>query len=608
MRRRAGARGRRKLTHPPLSRRAASQFRLNGVDVVLAKVDGPSEPRLMRELEVHGFPSFHWFAYGRLRDYGGGRRNDSMVEWVTYHARKNAFHEVSSTREAEDLIASLNATEAVVGRFVSRWSPEATSFMIGAEEEDTRSQNKSMAYILILEDRGIGALKLGSQAGEELESGQLQGPAIGPSVYLMRSEDAGGGYVHYGRQYKPPKWDRVPPDQRYSLFDPGRLKAWVATFRMPKVVPLTRYWNKVLASPVRNQTLLFSDEGSPGHQERMAAFSMVAERWFGKVLFLEIPSKLTNVLKYFGMTADDYPALVVAVAGNGELDKGEMYRLDQTNPEYNFTTILRRSASRPAGEDTCRQGQTCAGEMQAVAEMERVIRSFAISSFEGKEMEFKLPEQDLTEDVIYPDDPVRKLTASNFLDVVLDAERDVFVKFYAPWCGHCKSMKTSYMELCDKFEDRPKVVVAEFDATAHKVPPVVAGSPLSVEGYPTLILWPAELRYTNANRPLLPSKYVSFDTLAYPSNSTQNKASPIRYQGAREVEAMEAFIRKHSVSLQIVNAMENKVAALEVRACSSAFLFWRVRACLRCRQVRGSSDKAKALRSLGPTPRCVCSR
>jgi len=48
--------------------------------------------------------------------------------------------------------------------------------------------------------------------------------------------------------------------------------------------------------------------------------------------------------------------------------------------------------------------------MKAVMEMERVIRSFAISSFEGKEMEFKLPEQDLTEDVMYPNDPVRKLT------------------------------------------------------------------------------------------------------------------------------------------------------------------------------------------------------
>jgi len=190
---------------------------------------------------------------------------------------------------------------------------------------------------------------------------------------------------------------------------------------------------------------------------------------------------------------------------------------------------------------SCKEGQTCAGEMKAVMDMERVIRSFAISSFEGKEMEFKLPEQDLTEDVMYPNDPVRKLTASNFLDVVLDTERDVFVKFYAPWCGHCKSMKTLYMELCDKFEDRPKIVIAEFDATAHKVPPVVAGTPLSVEGYPTILFWRAER-----------------------SNETNFKASPLKYQGAREVEPMEAYIRRHSVSLELLKAMEDKVVKMEV--------------------------------------------
>ena len=522
-----------------MSRKAASRFRLDGVDVVLAKVDGPSEPRLSRELGVHGFPSFHWYAYGRERKYEGGRRNDSMVEWVTYHSRKDAFYEVYSTRDAEDLMSTLNASEAVVGRFISRWSPEATSFMIGAEEEDQRARkpNESMAYIMILENRGIGALKVGSTAGEEVETGQMHGPAIGPSIYMKRSEDAGGGYVHYGRHYKPPKWDAQPADRRYSLFDPDRVKAWVATYRMPKVIPLGKYWNKVLASPVRNQTLLFSDTGSPGHEERMAAFAMVAERWFGKVLFLVIPSKLTNVLKYFGMSVGDYPAVVVAVAGNGELDKGEMYRLDQTNREYNLTSILQTNV---LASHTCKEGQTCAGELKAVSEMENVIRSFAKSSFEGKQMEWALPEQDLTDDVIYPDDPVRKLTATNVLDVLLDPSRDVLVKFYAPWCGHCKSMKTMYMQLCDRLQDAPKVVIAEFDATAHKVPAMVANVPLKVDGYPTIILWPAEY-----------------------NNSTKNKGSPVRYGGSRELEPMDAWVRKHSVSLRVLRELHDKVEAME---------------------------------------------
>ena len=49
-------------------------------------------------------------------------------------------------------------------------------------------------------------------------------------------------------------------------------------------------WSKVLKSPVRNQTLLFSDVGTEGHELRQAAFEAASRRFFGRVLFMIIPS------------------------------------------------------------------------------------------------------------------------------------------------------------------------------------------------------------------------------------------------------------------------------------------------------------------------------
>ena len=42
------------------------------------------------------------------------------------------------------------------------------------------------------------------------------------------------------------------------------------------------------------------------------------------------------------------------------------------------------------------------------------------------------------------------MVAETFDEIVNDKTKDVLIEFYAPWCGHCKSLAPKYDELAEK--------------------------------------------------------------------------------------------------------------------------------------------------------------
>ncbi|KAL9123358.1 MAG: hypothetical protein Q9187_000085 [Circinaria calcarea] len=78
---------------------------------------------------------------------------------------------------------------------------------------------------------------------------------------------------------------------------------------------------------------------------------------------------------------------------------------------------------------------------------------------------------------------VLDLIPSNFDQVVLNSGKPALVEFFAPWCGHCKTLAPIYEELAQHFafaED--KVSIAKVDADNHKE----LGRKFGVQGFPTL--------------------------------------------------------------------------------------------------------------------------
>ena len=85
---------------------------------------------------------------------------------------------------------------------------------------------------------------------------------------------------------------------------------------------------------------------------------------------------------------------------------------------------------------------------------------------------------DLTSNVV-------ELTTSNFGKT---SDGLWLLKFYAPWCGHCKKLAPTYERVATHFAEAKGgsgVHVAKIDATEH---PGLAGR-FDVKGYPTLLLF-----------------------------------------------------------------------------------------------------------------------
>jgi len=105
------------------------------------------------------------------------------------------------------------------------------------------------------------------------------------------------------------------------------------------------------------------------------------------------------------------------------------------------------------------------------------------------------------------------LDTKNFEDSIKTGV--TFVKFFAPWCGHCKRLAPTWEELAAKYEGNESVRIAKVDCTAE----------------------------ANANKELCDGQDVKgFPTL----NIYKDGKKITEYNGKRGLEELDAFVKEHS--------------------------------------------------------------
>eukprot|EP00884_Botryococcus_braunii_P017433 jgi/Botrbrau1/4373/Bobra.105_2s0019.1 len=78
-------------------------------------------------------------------------------------------------------------------------------------------------------------------------------------------------------------------------------------------------------------------------------------------------------------------------------------------------------------------------------------------------------------------DGVVNLTKKTYDEAVADGKL-WFVKYFAPWCGHCKKLAPAWKDLADHYRGDNQVNIAHVDCTAEKD----ICSSNEIRGYPTL--------------------------------------------------------------------------------------------------------------------------
>ncbi|XP_061088508.1 protein disulfide-isomerase A2 [Conger conger] len=386
--------------------KAAGILKNESSEMRLGKVEATEEKELAEEFEIGSFPTLKLFNNGERAnpiDFSGKRNARGIVQWLKRRTGPSATVLESET-DSQDLI---DAHKVVVVGFFSDLEGEDAKVFYGV----------AMDFV----DITFGI----TTSPEVFKKYTVENNAV---VLFKKFDD---GRVDH----------EILEDKN---LDKKELTAFIQINSVELVIEFNEEnADKIFGSKVQNHLLLFINSSTEAYSQIMETYQGIAAEFKGKVLFVQIDvtSSVSHVLKYFGLTDKDAPALRLI---NTETVK--KYVMDEGNitPE--------------------------------------ALRSFCQGVLDGT-VKPHMMTQEIPED--WDKNPVKVLVGKNFEEVAFGETKNVFVEFYAPWCGHCKELAPVWEQLAEKYKDREDIVIAKMDSTANEVESV------SVSGFPTLKYFPA---------------------------------------------------------------------------------------------------------------------
>jgi len=492
----------------------------------LAKVDCTEHKEVCNRFNVKGYPTVLMFGNGQHEKYTGGRTSDAIVDFVNNYKAKDADKteepkETKAEKEIEDGVLvltsanfddALKANPTILVEFYAPWcghckklAPEyaKAAQSLAEEKSDTKLGKVDATVHADLAKRfgvrGYPTLKFfkngqpqdytGGRTADTITSwiAKRTGP---PAVSLDTVEAANqlakdnkvvvlgffkSAETESAKQYLKAaesnfdvvfgiitdeslfaKLDAVVDSVvLLKQFDEGRnvlegeiTSELITKFVNTNSVPLMIEYNEktssqIFSSDIKVQCMLFSSPKDEAHNGRVEVLTKLAKENKGEMMFVSVSSDVAahkRLMEFFGVT--DTPTIRI---------------IERTNDFIKY---------KPDSSDMTEEN----------------LRSFITAFKEGK-LERFLKSEEVPAD--WDAKPVKVLVGKNFEEVALDPTKDVLVKFYAPWCGHCKKLAPTWDELADLFKGVNDVVIAKMDLTVNEA----AHKEAKASGFPTIKLF-----------------------------------------------------------------------------------------------------------------------
>ncbi|CBZ54417.1 putative thioredoxin [Neospora caninum Liverpool] len=424
--------------------------------VILALVDSVEEEDIANFEDIREFPTLKFFIDGRGQPYQGRRHRTHLVHWV--ETRLDRDKSLTSTQHLDEMMSNREHGHLVIVGAFNSSGFDANAYVSVARRfgEDVFFGHVQDAQLIDHLRQHIRRLQKG-KIPADVERRLANPPFIAvfskhahePDVHLYTGNpsDVAALTSFVGRF-------RFP---LISIFDADRLPENFFTDPRPKAV--------LIVDTKANPNALAAVEAETSTDPVVRAFLQGARKHrqslLATVCGVNSPFE-KHMLELLGVDEDALPALrIMSVNADSE---------GPHHPALKF---------RPEEKSSGRSGQA----RVPIRTLSPSVVSTFFDDFVGRKLEPYFRSEAVSDEE-EPRGTVKTVVGSTFQQLVKDADGDVFIEFYAPWCGYCRKLEPAYKELAARLRDVPGVTIAKIDATRNEVPG------MKVPGYPTLFLFP----------------------------------------------------------------------------------------------------------------------